>query len=92
MTNEQKIKKLDILDEINLKIGGCFGDFDKIFADHPLDETQAKEFRKLASENNISLSEMQNIISGYLFRSGLFAEHCKEQTDKATKFFGEKLK
>lgn len=91
MTEKQKIKKLEALEEINARIGGCFGDQDKIFAGHPMDENLAKEFRKLASENNITLSEMQNIVSGFLFRTGFYAEHCKEQTKKATDFFAKKL-
>ena len=87
MTDKEKIEKLNTLEDINVRIGGCFGDRDKKFAGHTLDENRAKEIRKLAVENKITLSEIQNIVSGYLFRTGFYAEHCKEQTEKATKFF-----
>lgn len=92
MTEKQRLKKLDTLEEINKRIGACFGDQDKIFAGHPMDEEFAKEFRKKAFDNNISLSEIQNIISGYLYRTEWFAEHCEKQTDKATEYFKKKLK
>lgn len=92
MTDKKRLERLDALEEISTRIGGCFGDADKIFAGHTLDENRAKEFRKLALKNEITLAEVQNIVSGYLYRTGFFLEHCKEQTDKATKFFGMKLK
>lgn len=92
MTDKEKTEKLDALDNINNRIGGCFGDQDKIFAGHTLDENRAKEFRKLAVKNKITLFEIQNIVSGYLFRTGFHAGHCKEQTEKATIFFKTKLK
>jgi len=92
MDDKKRLEKLNTLEEINRRIGGCFGDADKIFAGHASDEERAKEIRKLAYKNEISLSEIQNIISGHLFRTGFYAEHCKEQTEKATKFFGTKLK
>lgn len=92
MTENQRLKKLETLEEINSRIGACFGDQDKVFAGHPMDEKYAKEFRKKAFENGITLSEIQNIVSGFLYRSGWFSEHCKEQTEKATKYFMKKLK
>lgn len=91
VNTEQKLAKLKAIEEINKKIGGCFGDADKIFAGHPLDEERAKKYRKMASQNHINLEEMQNIIAGYLFRTGFPPEHCKEQMVKASKFFNKKL-
>jgi len=91
MTDQEKIDKFDTLETLRTRIGGCFGDQDKIFASHTLDEGRAKELRKLAENNGISLSEVQDIVAGYLYRSGFYAEHIKEQTKKATDFFAKKL-
>lgn len=91
MTDLEKIKKLEALNLLREKIGGCFGDQDKIFASHTLDEGRAKELRKTASINDISLGEIQDIISGYLFRSGFYSEHIIKQTKKASDFFSKKL-
>lgn len=43
MTNQEKIDKLDTLETIRTRIGGCFGSADKLFAGHPNDEKRAKE-------------------------------------------------
>ena len=91
MTDQQKIDKYDTLETLRVRIGGCFGDQDKIFASHTFDEDVAKELRKLAENNGISLSELQDIVAGYLHRSGFYAEHVKKQTKKATDFFAKKL-
>ena len=91
MTDKEKIEKADALETLRTRIGGCFGDQDKIFASHTLDEGRAKELRKIAADNGISLNEMQDIIAGYLYRSGFFAEHVKDQTKKASDFFAKKL-
>jgi len=89
MTNQEKINKLDSLEEIRTRIGGCFGSADKIFAGHPLDEGRAKEIRKLANDNGIEPEEIQNIVIGYLFRTGFPADHVYEQTKRATIFFNK---
>ena len=91
MTDKEKIDKFDTLETLKTRIGGCFGDQDKIFATHTLDEKRAKELRKLAEKNKISLSEVQDIVAGYLYRTGFYTEHVKEQTKKASDFFGQKL-
>jgi deoxyribodipyrimidine photolyase-like uncharacterized protein len=91
MVDQEKIEKYDTLETLRSQIEGCFGSEDKIFASHPLDEDRAKELRKLAKKNGISLSEVQDIVAGFLYRSGFFAEHLKEQTRKATEFFAKKL-
>lgn len=91
MTEKEQLKKLETLEHINKVIGGCFGDADKIFNTHPFDEERSKELRKMAFNNNVSLKEVQNIVAGFLFRSGFFMEHCKKQFEKATKFFAKKL-
>lgn len=91
MTDAEKIKHHDTITDIRERIGGCFGTADGIFAGHPFDEERAKEHRKSAADNGISLAEMQDIILGYLYRKGYIAEHIKKQFDKATKFFAKKL-
>ena len=89
MTDQEKIKKFDVIETLRTRIGGCFGDQDKIFATHVLDENRAKELRKLAKENSISLNEVQDIIAGYLYRSGFNAKHVMEQIKKASDFFAK---
>lgn len=92
MIEKEKIARIDTLDVLRTRIGGCFGDQDKIFAGHSNDEGRAKELRKIAEKGGVSLAEMEDIVAGYLFRSGIYAEHVKEQTKKASTFFGKKLK
>lgn len=91
MTDSEKITHHDTITEIRQRIGGCFGTADGIFAGHPADEGRAKELRKLAADNNISLAEVQDIVSGHLHRKGFTAEHIKEQFENATDLFGKKL-
>ena len=79
------------LEEIGKKAGGMFGNADGIFAGHPLDETRAKNLRKLASDNDITLQEMMDICQNYLRNQEYVEEHIKEQTARIGKFFGKKL-
>ena len=92
MTDKKRLDRLDALEEINNRIGECFGGADKFFGEHDCDKERAKELRKIAFKNEITLAEIQTSVSGYLYRAGCIEEHCKKQTDKATKFFGSKLK
>lgn len=91
MTDQEKIKKYDTIDEIRTRIGGCFGTADGIFAGNPSDEGRAKELRKLASDNKLTLQEVREIALGYLYGKGYIATHISEQMEKLTKFFGKKL-
>lgn len=88
---KEKANKYDVLTEITRRIRACFGDADNDFAMHPADEKTAKELRKLAAENGISLKEMQNIFCGHIYRLRLIPEYEKEQRNKANKFFSKKL-
>ncbi len=83
--------KYDIITQLSNEIGGCFGNADRDFAMHPMDVQRAKELRKLAVDNDISLKEVQNIICGHIYRYNLKPEYEKEQRDKAVKFFASKL-
>ncbi|MBI2284116.1 MAG: hypothetical protein HYU71_10435 [Bacteroidetes bacterium] len=78
----------DALEVLRTRIGGCFGTADGIFAGHPNDEERAKELRKIAFDNKITLRE---ITLGYLHGRGYFGEHIKEQLEKVTEIFGKKL-
>lgn len=91
MTEQEKIEKFDTLQILQTRIAGCFGEQDKIFAGHALDQKHATELRKLAKDNGITLFEIQNIVAGYLFRTNVIASHVIEQTKKASDFFSKKL-
>lgn len=81
----------DILEVLRTRIGGCFGTTDGIFAGHPSDEERAKELRKLALDNKITLCEIIEITLGYLHVRGYNGDHIKIQIGKATKMFEKKL-
>lgn len=91
MDDKQKAVVLDTLEEITRRIGGCFGSEDKIFAGHPSDEGRAKELRKLATENNISLQQVMQIVDAFLLNCGWFLEHLKKEQAKARIFFAKKI-
>lgn len=91
MTDAEKIAHHDTLAEIRQRIGGCFGTADGIFAGHSADERRAKELRNLASDSNISLAEVQDIVSGHLHRKGFTEGHIKKQFENPTHLFGKKL-
>lgn len=91
MTNQEKLEKFEALQTLKNGIAGCFGSADYLFANHPLDEDRAKELRKLATTKQISLSEIQDIVAGYLFRSGVIPEHLKAETRKASEFFAKSI-
>ena len=78
MTDQEKIMRHDTLELLRTRIGGCFGTSDGIFAGHPNDEERAKELRKIALDNKITLREIREITLGYLHGRGYFGEHIKE--------------
>lgn len=88
MSNE----KNPALEEISKRAGGMFGVADGIFAGHAMDEQRAKEFRKLASDNDVTLQEMMDVCLNYLKGKGFVQEHIDEQMSRIGKFFGTKLK
>ena len=92
MMDAEKVNHYNIVSEIRQRIGACFGTADGIFAGHHSDEKQAKELRKLAAANSISLIEVQEIVLGYLYGKGFTPEHIKEQYEAATELFEKKLK
>ena len=91
MTDQEKIMRHDTLEVLRTRIGGCFGTADGIFARHPNDEERAKELRKIAFDNKITLREIREIALGYLHGRGYFGEHIKEQLETVTEMFGKKL-
>lgn len=91
MDEQEKSKNLDALNDIRKQINGCFGIVDFKWG-YPLDEERAKEIRIKAFENNISLNDMQDIILGFLFRSGSSFEHINTESKKALDFFARKIK
>lgn len=91
MTDQEKITRHDTLEVLRTRIGGCFGTADGIFAGHPNDEERAKELRKIALDNKITLREIREITLGYLHGRGYIGDHIKEQLEKVTEMFGKKL-
>jgi hypothetical protein len=91
MTDQEKINKFDTLETLRTLIGGCFGDQDKIFASHLLDEDRAQELRNIAQNNGIKLSELEDIVTGHLYRSLSNPDHINKQIKKASEFFAKKL-
>lgn len=91
MTDQEKIMRHDTLELLRTRIGGCFGTADGIFAGHHNDEERAKELRKIAFDNKITLREIREITLGYLHGRGYFGEHIKEQLEEVTEMFGKKL-
>lgn len=91
MTDKEKIVRHDAIQMVRQKIGGCFGDADKIFAGHPFDEGRAKELRKLAFDSKLTLREVREIALAYLYDFGCIQEHIREQIESVNKFFGKKL-
>lgn len=91
MTDQEKIIRHDTLEFLRQRIGGCFGTADGIFAGHPNDEERAKELRKLALNNKITLQEIRELTLGYLYGRGYIGDHIKEQLNEVTKMFGKKI-
>lgn len=91
MTDQEKIMRHDTLELLRTRIGGCFGTADGIFARHPSDEKQAKELRKIALDNKITLREIREITLGYLHGRGYNGDHIKEQLEEVTEMFEKKL-
>ena len=91
MANQEKIERHDALEYLRPRIGGCFGTADGIFAGHPFDEKRAKELRKYAFENRITLQEIRDLALEYLQGRGYITEHVKKQIEKVVKMFGQKL-
>ncbi|OAQ43519.1 hypothetical protein A5893_17180 [Pedobacter psychrophilus] len=92
MIDNEHGKNNDNLKIAKSKIRGCFGSEDGEFAGHPADESRAKELRKLAVLNHISLTEMEDIALEYLHEKKYTEKHITEQMKDITKFFKEKLK
>lgn len=77
----------EALEIIQKRLPACFGDADKIFAGHPYDEKRARELRKFAKKNNISLEEVMELVDDFLIKTGFPTDHCAEQVQRAGKFF-----
>ena len=89
----EKESRTKILDEINRRIAACFGKADLFFANHPYDEKEAKDLRKLAFDNRITLNEITDIAREFLeVKSGCHTDHVREQMEEVNRFFAKKLK
>lgn len=91
MTDQEKIMRHDTLEVLRTRISGCFGTADGIFAGHSNDEDRAKELLKMALDNKITIREIREITLGYLHSQSYIGDHIKEQLEKVTQMFGEKI-
>jgi hypothetical protein len=64
-----------------------FGDADG----NPFDEECAKELRKLAFDNAVSLQEVTEAAKNFMLEKPFHSDHIYEQGHEVRKFFGEKL-
>jgi hypothetical protein len=87
MTEQEKIRRHDALQNLRKLIGACFGQSDGIFADHPSDESSANDLKELAIKNGIETSEFREIALIYLFNQEFPVEHIKKQLEKVSDFF-----
>jgi len=92
MTETEKAKRYTALNDIRTRFGGMFGDQDGIFAGHKLDEDRAKEIRKFAEKEKVTLEEFDELTLGFMHRKKWSAKHVEEQFKKVHKFFSAKLK
>lgn len=81
---------IESFETMRQRIPGCFGDQDKIFAGHPLDEGRAKELRTYCKENDIDVELVVDAAAGYIFRKGVrYMPHFEEQLTKVRAFFSK---
>ena len=91
MTDKEKILRHDTLITLRTRIKGCFGSEDGIFAGHTMDSGRAKELRKLALQDQITLTEISELALAYLFDNASDITHITQQLEKVKHFFGEKI-
>jgi hypothetical protein len=61
------------------QIAGCFGEVDKLFAGHPLDEERAKKLRSDLKQANLPEDEIIDGFTGWLYRQNISGNHLIEQ-------------
>ena len=80
--NEQDPKE-----EIRIKIRGCFGSQDLIFASHKLDEDFAKDLAYKAMTNGMRINDMMTIVTDFLKGNGVTEHHLMNEELRARAFF-----
>tara|TARA_R100000005_G_scaffold95741_3_gene78503 strand:- start:1683 stop:1922 length:240 start_codon:yes stop_codon:yes gene_type:complete len=70
-------------------VPGCFGETDKIFAEHPLDEDRAFELLKVCRDQSIGWAALEREFQSFL--SGLDPSHVSRQITKARRMMKEWL-
>uniref|UniRef100_UPI00404B80CC hypothetical protein n=1 Tax=Fulvivirga sp. TaxID=1931237 RepID=UPI00404B80CC len=83
--------KFKTLRAIRFGLQSCFGDQDKIFAGHPLDEQRAKKIRKEAKRIGLPLNWIEEMCLGYFRDWGSYSGHVDEQMERINKFFSGHL-
>jgi hypothetical protein len=68
------------------KINGCFGEKDKLFAIHPLDERRAYELLTLLRAYGIGWSTVEPEFRKHLEDDGCGPEHVKEQMSRISRY------
>jgi hypothetical protein len=85
---ENKLLKIEA---IRFGLRSTFGDQDKIFNSHKLDENRSKKIRTEAKKLNISLDWIEEMYLGYMFRCNCSKEHIDEQMKKIHNFYKQNL-
>lgn len=69
------------------QIAGCFGEVDKLFAGHPIDQQRATKLRSDLKQANIQNTEIIDGFAGWLYSQGVPGNHLIEQMDVVSVFF-----
>ena len=70
-------------------VRGCFGEVDKIFAGHPLDENRAFELLKVCRDQSIGWTALEREFRSFL--SGLDTSHVAKQIQRARRMMKDWL-
>jgi hypothetical protein len=78
--------KCNAISLVDARIGACFGDVDKRFAQHPCDEERAKDIIAYCKKNGLSANELKKIILGFLHSNLNNANIIENNYNEAIKF------
>lgn len=93
MNVSQNENKMDFktLRGIRFGLKSCFGEQDKIFAGHPMDEERAKKIRNEAKRIGLPLNWIEEMCLGYFNVWGSSHEHIQTQMKVINKYFSKHL-
>ena len=67
-------------EELNRRLNGCLGSVDRIFSGHPSDAKAARDMLAWASENGVSMDDMEAELKAIL--SGASQSHIDKQVER----------